>query len=448
MKWFTVAATVAGLAALGSAASAQQAPARPLPQDQIGAAAPAASPTAVPGVGQTQAPASAPAAAARRGPPPEPPLGDGPWDLDSAKGKVHVSVVTKGLERPWAMAWLPNGDMLVTERPGRLRIIHKDGKLDPQPIEGLPKMYVSGLAGLMDVALHPNYAKNHLIYFTYTKEDPNLKDQSTLALGRAKYDPGSHALTDVKELFVADMWYGHPPLPARCCGQGPATGSYGSRLAFDKSGHLFMTSGDRNYGEMVHDQTNDFGKLYRFNDDGSIPKDNPFVGQAGHRPEIWTTGHRNGEGLFFDPVTGKLWESEFGPRGGDEVNVIEKGKNYGWIEVTQGAHYNGEPAKGIKNVPGVVDPVLTWPAPSTNPGNLVIYHADKFPQWKGDLLMGTMSRSLLRASFDAQGNVTGQERFLTELKQRFRDTRVGPDGDLYLLTDEPQGALLKVEPAK
>jgi glucose/arabinose dehydrogenase len=442
MKRLAVLAAFVSVAALAGASMAQQAPpAQPGPGAQAPAAPSAAA--AAPG-----APAAGAAPAARRAPPPEPPLEAGPWDLDSQKGKVHVSVVTRGLERPWAMQWLPNGDMLVTERAGRLRIVHKDGKLDPKAIDGLPKMYVSGLAGLMDIALHPNYAKNHLIYFTYTKEDPNSKDQSTLVLGRAKYDPGSYALTDVKELFVADMWYGHPPLPTRCCGQGPATGSYGSRLAFDKDGKLYMTSGDRNYGEMVHDQTNDFGKLYRFNDDGSIPKDNPFVGQAGHKPEIWTTGHRNGEGLFYDKVTGKLWESEFGPRGGDEVNVIEKGKNYGWIEVTQGAHYNGEPAKGIKNVPGVVDPILTWPAPSTNPGNLIIYHADKFPQWKGDLLMGTMSRSLLRASFDAQGNVTGQERFLTELKQRFRDTRVGPDGDLYLLTDEPEGALIKVEPAK
>ncbi len=435
MKRLLVSVAFAGVAAYAGVSLAQQAESPP--------AAPGAAPAAAPAPGGA---AGAPAPAARRGPAPEPPLGAGPWDLDSQKGKVHVSVVTKGLERPWAVVWLPNGDMLVTERPGRLRVIRK-GVLDPVAITGLPPIYNAGLGGLMDIALHPNYAKNHLIYFTYTKEDPNLKDQSTLVLGRAKWD-GGPALTEFKELFVADMWYGHPPLPTRCCGQGPATGSYGSRIQFDKAGKLFMTSGDRNYGEMVHDQSNDWGKLYRFNDDGSIPKDNPFVGQAGHKPEIWTTGHRNGEGLFYDAVTGKLWESEFGPRGGDEVNLIEKGKNYGWIEVTQGAHYNGEPAKGIKNVPGVVDPVLTWPAPSTNPGNLIIYHADKFPQWKGDLLMGTMSRSLLRASFDAQGNVTGQERFLTELKQRFRDTRVGPDGDLYLLTDEPEGALLKVEPGK
>jgi glucose/arabinose dehydrogenase len=445
MKWFMVAASVAALATVGGVSLAQNAPpAAPAP------GAPAAgAPGAAAAPGAAGAPAGAPgapAAGARRAPPPEPELGAGPWDLDSQKGKVHVSVVTKGLERPWAMVWLPNGDMLVTERPGRLRVIRK-GALDPKPIDGLPPIYSKGLGGLMDIALHPNYAKNHLIYFTYTKEDPNLSDQSTLVLGRAKWD-GGPSLTDVKELFVADMWYGHGDLPKRCCGQGPATGSYGSRIQFDKDGKLFMTSGDRNYGEMVHDQNNDWGKLYRFNDDGTIPKDNPYVGMADHKAEIWTTGHRNGEGLFYDKVTGKLWESEFGPRGGDEVNIIEKGKNYGWIEVTQGAHYNGEPAKGIKNVPGVVDPILTWPAPSTNPGNLVIYHADKFPQWKGDLLMGTMSRSLLRASFDAQGAVTGQERFLTELKQRFRDTRVGPDGYLYLLTDEPAGALLKVEPAK
>jgi glucose/arabinose dehydrogenase len=441
MKWFMTAAAVAGLVTVGSVSMAQNAPpAAPA------AGAPGAAPGAA-GAPPAGAP-GAPPAGARRAPPPEPALGDGPWDLDSQKGKVHVSVVTKGLERPWAMVWLPNGDMLVSERPGRLRLVH-NGKLDPTPIGGLPKIYASGLAGLMDIALHPNFASNHLIYFTYTKEDPNLKDQSTLVLGRAKYNGGTSPLTEVKELFVADMWYGaEKPLPTRCCGQGPATGSYGSRIQFGKDGTIFMTSGDRNYGEMVHDQTNDFGKLYRFNDDGSVPKDNPFYGMPGHRDEIWTTGHRNGEGLFYDKVTGKLWESEFGPMGGDEVNIIEKGKNYGWIEVTQGIHYNREPAKGIKDVPGVVDPILTWPAPSTNPGNLIIYHADKFPQWKGDLLMGTMSRSLLRASFDAKGAVTGQERFLTELKQRFRDTRVGPDGYLYLLTDEPEGALLKVEPGK
>jgi len=443
MKRLPALSVAVALAALGGVSLAQQAPpagppARPLPQDQTGAAAPNAAPTATPG------PAGAPAAGARRAPPPEPELGAGPWDLDSQKGKVHVSVVTRGLERPWAMAWLPNGDILVTERPGRLRLVH-GGKLDPQPISGLPTIYAKGLAGLMDVALHPDFKKNHLVFFTFTKEDPTLPDQSTLVLGRAKYE-GGHALTDFKELFVADMWYGHGELPRRCCGQGPATGSYGSRIQFDKSGHLFMTSGDRNYGEMVHQPGNDFGKLYRFNADGSIPTDNP--NKPGFKPEVWSTGHRNAEGLYFDPVTGKLWESEFGPRGGCEVNLIEKGGDYGWIDVTQGAHYNGEPAKGIKNVPGMIDPILTWPAPSTNPGNLIIYHANKFPQWKGDLLMGTMSRSLLRASFDAKGNVTGQERFLTELKQRFRDTRVGPDGDLYLLTDEPQGALLKVEPAK
>jgi glucose/arabinose dehydrogenase len=427
MKRFLLLTAFASLAAFGGA-SAQTTPAP---------AAPSAAPSAAP-----PAPGAAPAP--RRVPPPEPVLGAGPWDLPSETGMVHVSVVTRGLERPWAMAWLPNGDMLVTERPGRLRVIRK-GVLDPTPIAGLPPIYASGLAGLMDIALHPNFARNHLIYFTYTKEDPALKDQSTLVLGRARWD-GGPALTDVKELFVADMWYGHPPLPVRCCGQGPATGSYGSRIQFDKSGHLFMTSGDRNYGEKVHEPGNDFGKLYRFNDDGSIPKDNP--NKPGWKPEVWTTGHRNGEGLFFDAVTGKLWESEFGPRGGDEVNIIDKGQDYGWIEVTQGFHYNGEPAKGIKNVPGVTDPVLTWAPPSTNPGNLVIYHGDRFPQWKGDLLMGTMSRSLLRASFDAQGHVTGQERFLTELKQRVRDTRVGPDGLIYLLTDEPDGALLRIEPAK
>lgn len=185
----------------------------------------------------------------------------------------------------------------------------------------------------------------------------------------------------------------------------------------------------------------------RLKDDGSIPRDNPFVGKAGYRPEIYTLGHRNPEGLTLHPVTGALWETEFGPRGGDEVNLIEKGKNYGWIDVTQGQHYNGEPAKGVKNVPGMQDPVLTW-SPSLNPGNLVFYYGDKFPAWKGDMLIATMSRSVLRATFDAHGQPTGQERMLTELKQRFRDVRVGPDGLIYVLTDETDGALLRIEPGR
>ena len=429
MKLATGLAVLLSLAAIGGASSAQT----PAPASGT----PAAAPTA---------PAATPPAAPRRGPPQSPPLGAGPWDIATEKGKVHVVLVTKGLDHPWGLAFLPDGSMLVTERPGRLRVI-RNGVLDPKPVAGLPDILPGGIGGLMDIALHPKFAKNHLIYFSYTKPGAEVREQSTVAVARARWD-GGPALSDLKDVFVADAWYGALPLPKRCCGQGPATGSYGSRLAFDRKGFLYATSGDRNYGEKVQDPSNDFGKIVRLKDDGSVPKDNPFVGKPGYRPEIWTGGHRNPLGLFYDAKTGILWESEFGPHGGDEINIIEKGRNYGWIDVTQGKHYNNDPAKGVKGVPGMTDPVIAFIPESINPGNLVVYHGDRFPAWKGDILMGTMTRSLWRATPDGKGGVTGQERMLTQLGQRMRDTRVGPDGLIYILTDETDGAVLRVEPAK
>jgi glucose/arabinose dehydrogenase len=398
-------------------------------------------PPVAPAAQEGTPPAPAPAAARR---PPVTLLGDGPWDFATERQKIHVSVVTRGLDHPWALAFVPGGDMLVTERDGRLRVI-RGGVLDPTPIAGLPDILKAGLGGLMDVALHPDFARNRLIYFAYAKPGPQVRDQSTLAVARARWDGGS-ALTDVRDIFVADAWYGAAPLPKRCCGQGPASGSYGSRIAFDRRNHIFITSGDRNYGERVQDPSNHFGKILRLNDDGSVPRDNPFVGKAGWKPEIWTTGHRNPLGLAFHPKTGDLWETEFGPRGGDELNLIERGRNYGWIDVTQGAHYNGEPSKGVKNVPGMTDPVLSW-APSINPGNLLFYTGKRFPGWKGDMLMPDMTRSLLRVSFDGK-RPTGQERMLADLKQRLRDIRLGPDGNFYVLTDETAGAVLRIESGK
>ena len=378
--------------------------------------------------------------------PPAAPLGDGPWDIATEREKLHISVVTRGLDHPWALAFAPDGSMLVTERPGRLRVI-RNGVLDPTPIAGVPAVWPEGIGGLFDIALHPKFAKNHLLYLAYAKPGAQIPEQTTLTVARARWDGGS-ALTDVKDIFVADAWYGALPLPKRCCGQGPASGSHGGRLAFDRKGFLYITSGDRNYGEKVQDPSNDYGKIVRLNDDGSIPRDNPFVGKPGYRPEIWTIGHRNPLGLTIHPKSGALWSSEFGPRGGDEVNLIQKGKNYGWIDVTQGKHYNNEPTrKGDKGVPGMEDPVLAF-VPSINPGNLLFYEGSKFPGWKGDLLMATMTRTLFRASFNGRGKPVHEERMLGELKQRFRDIRSGPDGNLYLLTDETAGALLRIEPAK
>jgi glucose/arabinose dehydrogenase len=383
------------------------------------------------------------------------PLGDGPWDFTSGQEKMLVTVVTKGVDHPWGLAFIPDGSMLVTERPGRLRVI-RNGVLDPTPITGLPQIRATSLGGLLDITLHPQFAQNRLVYFTYSKPGAEDPAKAALAVGRGRWD-GGPALTDVKDVFVAQPNMGGRggPQPVRCCGQGPIDASYGSRIVFGRDGMLYITSGDRNYGEMSQDTSNHIGKIIRVRDDGTVPPDNPFVGREGYAPEIWSLGHRNPLGLAIHPVTGELWSTEFGPRGGDELNRIQKGKNYGWILITNGEHYNMEPAKlGKNSIPGYEDPVLWWGA-SYNPGNLAFYNGDKFPTWKGSYFMATMSAAgqggphLLRVPFDAQGKPSGaQEKMLTELGQRLRDVRVGPDGFLYVLTDVTAGAVLKIEPGK
>jgi glucose/arabinose dehydrogenase len=374
------------------------------------------------------------------------PLEDGPWNFATEAARIRVSVVTRGLDHPWGMAFLPDGAILVTERRGRLRII-RNGVLAEAPIEGLPAIRAAVIGGLQDIALHPSFAKNHLLYLAYSKPDTKDPSVSTLAVARARWDGGA-ALADVEDIFVAADWYGPEAAGKnhRCCGQGPADGSFGARMAFGKDGLLYVTSGDRNWGEKAQDPASDLGKIIRIRDDGKIPRNNPFVKTPGYRPEIYMLGHRNPTGLTVDAATGRIWSTEFGPRGGDELNLIEAGKNYGWILVTHGAHYNGEPtAKGTDSVPGMTDPVLYW-APSINPGNLAFYRADEISPWRGNLLMATMTRSLVRITFDKAGRPTGQEKLLTELGQRLRDVRVGPDGFVYLLTDETAGAMLKIEP--
>ena len=402
------------------------------------------------GAAPAQAPAlqDAPRGAGGPGRPNTTPLGDGPWDFATEEERIHVTVVTKGLERPWGLAFLPDGDMLVTERPARLRVI-RNGVLDPTPIVGLPPIRAALIGGLLDIALHPRFEENRLVYFAYSKPDSAQPSLSTLAVARARWDGGA-TLANLEDVFVADAWYSSAIAGGnnRCCGQGPADGSFGSRIAFDGDGLLYITSGDRNWGERAQDPATHLGKIVRVRDDGTIPADNPFLGMHGYKPDLYTIGHRNPLGLTVHPVTGELWSTEFGPRGGDELNRIEAGKNYGWILVTEGEHYNGEPsARGKNSAPGMQDPVLFW-TPSVNPGNLVFYNGDRFPAWRGDMLMAAMSRSLLRASFDDAGNPTGQERMLTELGQRLRDVRQGPDGFVYVLTDETAGAMLRIEPAR
>lgn len=397
-----------------------------------------------PGAGKGEAEGKGKGEAAK-GRAPVPTLGDGPWEFNTELAKVRITVVSKGLDHPWGLALLPNGDMLVTERPGRLWLI-RNGVLDPVPLGPLPAIRAQTLGGLLDIALHPNFAQNRLIYLSYSKPGPEGDPgYATTAVMRARYDGGT-ALSEVRDIYVADAWYGgRSGQITRCCGQGPPDGSYGSRLVFDREGFLYVTVGDRNYGEMAQNPSSDLGKIVRLRDDGTIPSDNPFVGKIGYNPQIWSLGHRNPLGLTLHPVTGEIWETEFGPRGGDELNRIRKGGNYGWIEATHGMHYNGEPSKQPQ--PDWIEPVLYW-VPSINPGNLIFYYGDKFPNWRGNMLMATMTRSVLRASFDAEGKPLAQERMFESLGQRFRDVRSGPDGAIYLLTDETAGAVLKLEPAE
>jgi aldose sugar dehydrogenase len=415
---------------------------------------------AAPGAGQAGAPAGAgaPGAGAQgrggrggggRGPV-QPPLGDGPWEFGFGPGRYKVTVVTKGVVRPWGIAFLPDGDMLVTERglpkqqPGQLRVIRK-GVLDPTPIGPLPEMHASGLGGLLDVSLHPQFATNRLIYLTYSKKGPG-DGNATTAVMRARWDGGS-TLADAKDILVTNGWHGGPGSKP---GIGPATGSYGSRLAWDNDGLLYVTTGDRNYVQFSQDPMNHNGKILRIRDDGSVPPDNPFVGKQGYLPEIWSLGHRNPLGLWFRKDTNQLWSTEEGPQGGDELNLIEKGKNYGWAEVSLGRNYDGTVVGKGFTAPGFEEPLVYW-VPAIAISGLSFYEGDKFPAWRGQAFVGAMrggtGQFVARITFNAKGLPTGRDHtMLADLKQRIREVKPGPDGYIYVLTDEDAGAVLRIEP--
>ena len=389
------------------------------------------------GTGQQQA-------ARGRGPAPVDTLGTGPWDLQAGRGvRIHVTAV-KGLDHPWGIAFLPDGSQLVTERPGRLRLV-RNGTLDPTPIGPMPQMLATGLGGLLDVSLHPQFATNRLIYLTYSKPGEG-QGNATTAVYRARWDGGS-TLTDGKDILVANAYWGGPGTDQS---RGPASGSYGSRLAWDRNGLLYVSLGDRNFGPKAQEPGSHIGKILRIKDDGTVPQDNPFVGKPGWLPEIYTLGHRNPLGLAFNPITNELWSTEEGPQGGDELNLIKVGKNYGWPRVSLGRNYDGSIVGEGFTAPGLEEPVVFW-VPAIAISGLSFYNGDAFPAWKGNALVGAMrantGQHIQRVSFNPKGEPIGREIFLAELKQRIREVKPGPDGFIYALTDETFGAVLKIEPA-
>lgn len=346
--------------------------------------------------------------------------------LSTTTGPIRAVPVAGGLVRPWSLAFLPNGDILVTEKPGRLRLV-KGGTLEPQPISGVPAVVSSGQGALMEVAPHPRFAENRWLYFTYSKAGER---GNTTALGRGTLD--GLALTGVQDLFVADAW---------------STGSlhFGSKLAFAPDGTLFMTVGERNDRTRAQDLSHHAGKVLRLKDDGTVPADNPFVGRSDARPEIYSYGHRNPQGLAFHPETGQLWETEHGPQGGDELNIVLPGKNYGWPVITYGREYSGEIISANPYREGMEQPVTIW-VPSIGLSGMAFYTGSRYPGWTGNLFVGGLSGlTVHRVGFNERGPI-GREPLLTELRLRIRDVRQGPDGLLYVVTDGNPGGVLRLDP--
>jgi glucose/arabinose dehydrogenase len=347
----------------------------------------------------------------------------------------EVATAAEGLESPWGIAFLPDGRMLVTEKPGRLRIVEKDGKLSA-PVTGLPEADARGQGGLLDISLDPAFAKNRLAYWCYAEPREGGMNNTAVARGRLA-DDGTR-VEDVQVVF-----HQAPSLNSRL--------HFGCRLVWHRDGSLFVTLGDRSIteGRMLAQRLDGLlGKVVRINPDGSIPKDNPFAGKEGARPEMWSIGHRNIQAAALHPTTGELWEIEHGTRGGDELNVVKKGKDYGWPTIAYGIEYKGGAITGgITQQDGMEQPVYYWD-PVIAPSGMIFYTGSLFPQWKGSLFVGGLaSTNLVRLTLKGE-KVTGEERLLKDLKERIRDVEQGPDGALYLLTDSKAGRVLKLVPAK
>jgi aldose sugar dehydrogenase len=350
--------------------------------------------------------------------------------ITSEKHAFRLATLVTGLENPWSVAFLPDGRMLVTERAGRLRMVGPDFRLDPQPIEGLPESVERGQGGLFDVVLHPQYAQNGWIYWAYNA--PGAGGWGT-ALARGKLQ--GRRMTEVQVLFSMQ----------------PKTRSsqhFGGRIVFDKAGMLYLTLGDRGDKDRAQKLDDHAGSVIRLHDDGRVPADNPFAKRAGALPEKWTLGNRNMQGAALHPQTGELWTHEHGPQGGDEVNVMRPGLNYGWPVITYGVNYGlGTRIGEGQAKPGMVQPLHVW-VPSIAPSGMAFVNGSQFPQWQGHLLVGALrGQMLVRLVLDGE-KVLREERLLQGRAGRIRDVRMGPDGLVYLLSDGPDGALMRLEPAR
>lgn len=370
---------------------------------------------------------SAPAAASPRISDKDPPVAQG----------SSTTVLARGLENPWSMAWLPDGSMLLTERPGRVRVF-KDGALMPAPIPGVPEVFASGQGGLLDVAAHPKFAENRLVYFTYAHGE---RDANKTRVARARFD--GIRLTDWQVIFENSR--------TKTGGQ-----HFGSRMAWLPDGTLLVSIGDGGNppveldGDLIRKQAQNlgshFGKIIRITDDGGVPKDNPFVGRRDADPAVWSYGHRNIQGMAWDPINKRLWISEHGALGGDELNLARPGKNYGWPVVTFSKEYLFARTISKETTrPGMEDPALVWMT-AIAPSGLAVYSGEAFPQWKGDLFAGGLiKQDIRRIKLDAGGRVILEEAI--RMRERVRDVRQGPDGLLYVLTDEENGSLIRIAPS-
>lgn len=366
-----------------------------------------------------------------------PPLPDFPQHYQTTEYEIKVDLIADGLSNPWSIAFLPDGDMLVTERAGRLRLI-RDGQLEQIPVGGTPNVKITVLGGLLDVLLHPEFSSNRIVYLSYAKgreED----DLSTTALARARLN--ADTLVGLEDIFIANSW-----------SQSPT--NFGGRMTFGEDGKLYITIGERQEETRAQDLMDHGGKVIRLNEDGSVPADNPFIGNDAVLPEIFAYGIRSPQGLAFNPWTGDLWENEHGPLGGDEINIIEAGKNYGWPLATYGLDYDGYPFTEETEGEGLEQPLMYW-IPSIAITGMSFYEGDAFPKWQGNALVGAMvmgrtpmTGHFQRITFSDEGVPLAREPILVDLHQRIRDVRPGPDGNLYVLTDQDPGAVLRISPAE